>query len=129
MAGGVNSGDAFRLAMMIQKQLAIPNKVNDDEEKDADLHERAISVIDTLVEDDLEKLTLQKKLMAPEGRGGSIDDEEDNFDGIPTSSTKSFAGTSSSNQVNGEKKTKKRVIVKRRFPVSRRTTRGVKRRR
>ena len=129
MAGAVNSGDAFRLAMMIQKQLAIPNRMNDDEEKDADLHERAISVIDTLVEDDSEKLTLQKKLTAPEGRGGSIDDEEDNFDGVPTSSTTSFVGTSSSNQVNEEKKTKKRVIVKRRFPVSRRTTRGVKRRR
>ena len=129
MAGAVNSGDAFRLAMMIQKQLAISNRMNDDEEKDADLHERAISVIDTLVEDDSEKLTLQKKLTAPEGRGGSIDDEEDNFDGVPTSSTTSFVGTSSSNQVNEEKKRKKRVIVKRRFPVSRRTTRGVKRRR
>lgn len=129
MAGAVNSGDAFRLAMMIQKQLAIPNRMNDDEEKDTDLHERAISVIDTLVEDDLEKLTLQKKLKAPEGRGGSMDDEEDTFVGVPTSSTTSFPGTSFGNQVNEEKKTKKRVIVKRRFPVSRRTTRGVKRRR
>ena len=129
MKGTVNSGDAFRLAVIVQKQLAIPNRMNDDKEKDADLYERAISVIETLVEEDLEKLTLQKKLKAPEGRGGSMDDEEDNFVGVPTPSTTPFAGISASNQVNEEKKTKKRVIVKRRFPVSRRTTRGVRRRR
>ena len=137
MIGSVSSGDAFRLAMMVQKQLAIANRVNDGEEKDSKLHELAISVIDNLIEDDLEKSTIRKKLKAPEGHSEVMDDEENNFVDAPSSGKISSASTSFSAPVEEEngslstRKTKKRVIVKRRFPVSsgRRTTRGIKRRR
>ena len=136
MEGTIYSGDAFRLAMMVQKQLARTNRVNDDEEKEPQLHERALSVIDNLVEDDLEKLAIQQKLQTPESRNGIVDDDEDTFANVSSPSTVSFASESSDIPDNEEgrslatRKIKRRVIVKRRFPVSgRRATRGSKRRR
>ena len=136
MEGTVYSGDAFRLAMMVQKQLAITNRMNDDEEKEPQLHERALSVIDNLVEDDIEKLAIQQKLQTPESRNGFVDDDEDTFANVSSPSTVSLASESSDISDNEEvsslatRKAKKRIIVKRRFPISgRRATRGSKRRR